>query len=599
MDDKSKKGSNPTEGSGTISEIRRKKKIRQKIVMAFLIICAIFSLTIAVKKIWLTPKIHNESITKMNADLTGKLVSKINVIPDSLSHNYEVELKGGGRYKTSGPGMDLREIQLVQSNGAELTFDRPKFNYQLIPSYLILLLFLMSIILSSGISTGKIFKKKDDKSTTKFSDIAGNKEAKEALTQVVQYLKDPDVFECLGARFPRGIILDGPPGTGKTLLGRAVAGEADAHFISCSGSDFNSMYVGVSGMKIKSFFAKARRNAPCVVFIDEIDAIGGKRLEEGSAVAREMGSTLNQLLVQMDGFEPNNGVIVIAATNRIELLDPALLRSGRFDRKIHVQLPTLSEREDILRIHGSGLNANEFSFQSVARSCIGMSGADMENLLNQAALIAVHEGSGAVTTTHAMTARDRMMMGDARTAQGKSFDDRTRKILAAHEAGHAIVGMVSGPDPVTRVSIVPRGQSLGQTITTPDGERMLHEKAALLNHVEMLLGGRAAEMLVTDTQTTGASDDLSRASELIHEMICTYGMHNGLLRVTTNSSDSMRFRAECESSQLLDECMVNASDIIKANRIIFDEMVAELVLNEEISENSMVDFTQRIGRKIH
>lgn len=577
-----------------VSEILRKNNVRKRWAI-FLVSALVLLVAAQLFTSSSHPALESQRISTMHADLAAGKVVVLQVEPSLLSNTFTVELKDGTRYETNGPRLDLAEARALQSQGVQVSFQQPAADYTALPHYLLIAILIVAMLASLGQSVGITFTRSASRSTTKFADVAGNLEAKEALAEVVQYLKDPDRYEKLGARFPRGVIMDGPPGTGKTLLGRAVAGEANASFMACSGSDFQSMFVGMSSMKIRSFFARARRNAPCLIFVDEIDAIGGKRLSEGTAVAREMSSTLNQLLVQMDGFEANAGVIVVAATNRIELLDPALLRSGRFDRHIHVQLPTLQEREDILRIHGRKLHGVRFEFAALARACIGMSGADLENLLNQAALIAAHQGASQVSQEHALLARDRLLMGDPRHAHGQAMDERTRRILAAHEAGHAVVGMVCGPDPVTRVSIVPRGQSLGQTMMTPVAERVVHEKTVLLDHIRLLLGGRAAEELAMCTQTTGAADDLARASELALELVGRYGMRQGMLRVTDKSSDTLRFAAERQAEELLGSCLTEAKQVIEQHREVFDAMVAELILREEIGEAKMLEFMKMLS----
>lgn len=587
--------SSNSQPSSAISALLSKKKTYKRLC-AGLAVAALVAVGARIVQVEffssLDPKTSKASVSKMYADLADGKVAKMSVIASYLSQAYGIELKDGTRYDTTGPRLDASDAREFQAKGVEVVFEPPKTDYSALPNYLLIGILISAMLLSVGQSIGISFTRKDKKSSTRFADVAGNTEAKGALEQVVQYLKDPLMFEKLGAKFPKGLIMDGPPGTGKTLLVRAAAGEANAHFMHCSGSDFQSMFVGMSSVKVRAFFARARRNAPCVVFIDEIDAIGGKRLTEGTSVAREMSSTLNQLLVQMDGFVANSGVIVVAATNRIELLDPALLRSGRFDRQIHLQLPTVHEREDILKIHGKSLMTDAFDFASIARASIGMSGADLENLLNQAALIAVSERAACVTTQHALLARDRMLMGEARYAHAKGFDERTRRILAAHEAGHAIVAMVCGSDPVSRVSIIPRGQSLGQTVMTPSSERVIHERSFLLNQVRLLLGGRAAELLVEQTQTAGVVDDLSRASALCMQMVCRFGMSNSLLFINESSSDSLRFTAEKEAEQIMASCMLDAQTIIEQNRPVLDLMIAELLATEEISELRMKELSK-------
>lgn len=585
-----------TNPGAKISAVLRKKRTRKILAfVAFAVVMIAAGAYFFRQQIWLEPSPPEVSIGRMNTDLAAGKVARIKVLPDFLYQQFVVELKDSAvRYRATGPKLESRDVRELQERGVEVDFVKPPLDLSSLPHYLLIFVLLSAMLISVAQSLGISFTRASRRSSTRFADVAGNTEAKEALGDVVQYLRDPRAFEAIGARFPRGIIMDGPPGTGKTLLGRAVAGEANANFIACSGSDFSSAFVGVTGMKIRALFARARRSAPCVIFIDEIDAVGGKRLSEGTAIAREMGSILNSMLVQMDGFAPNNGVVVIAATNRLELLDPALLRSGRFDRQLHIRLPNLHEREEVLLIHGKRLDPAVFDFKAVAKACVGMSGADLENVVNQAALIAVREGATAVRTTHGLEARDRLLMGDARPAHSKGFDERTRRILATHETGHAIVGMVHGPDPVTRVSIVPRGQSLGQTIMTPGAERVLHEKSLLLDHVRLLLGGRAAEMLICGTQTTGAADDLKRASAIVQDLVGTYGMHTGLLLVSERSSDALRERAERSAEEILAQLLGEATSTIERHRLVFEEMARELAEVEDLDEGRCLVYRNKL-----
>ena len=530
-------------------------------------------------------------------DLEQGNIKGISVTPNYLYQQYEIELKDGAKYKFEGPHTNLEESQKLAERGVKIEWaDAPSEHARHIPQYALLTLFSVFLLMTLGQQFGITFMKAATRSQVKMKDVAGNEEAKAAMQEIVEYLRNPEDYEKIGAKFPKGAIMAGPPGTGKTLLAKAVAGEANANFMAVSGSDFSSMFVAMTAMKIRGIFASAKRNAPCVIFIDEIDAIGGMRLSEGTAVAREMGSALNTLLVKMDGFDDNAGVIVIAATNRIDMLDPALLRSGRFDRHIHMQLPNLSERTEILKIHAEKINTQDgLDYEAVAKECAGMSGADMQNVINQAALIALREQSEVVTTTHALKGRDRVLMGDARHSQASSMTPKTKRILAVHESGHAIVGMVYGPDAVSRISILPRGQSLGQTMFIPAEDAYVVDAENLLCRIRVLLGGRAAEIFALDIQTTGAADDLQRATKFAMDYVTKYGMGSrSLLMVNEQSSEFTKLEAEKEASAVLERCMSDAYNVLLINRMVFEDMVSTLQRQEEIHGELVKKFALQV-----
>lgn len=582
--------------STSISELQRRRKRRNLYFIAVAVVVAVLLGAGAFYKNYTSgPELLEKSITEFNTDVGAGHVKSLKIEPDFLSQHFEVELKDGVRYKFSGPHIESKETQDLSAKGISVEYVSPATDLRSLPSYLMLMVFVLLLLMSAGPSLFSAAGR-PKKSDTKFDDVAGNEEAKAALADVVDYLRDPAPYEAIGAKFQKGVLLAGPPGTGKTLLARAVAGEAGASFLPVSGSDFSSPFVGVSGMKVRALFAKARRCAPCVIFIDEIDAIGGQRLSEGSAAAREMGSSLNALLVQMDGFESNVGIAVFAATNRIELLDAALLRSGRFDRHVHMQLPTLKEREQILRLHAGKVKLGEFDFSAVARACMQMSGADLANVVNQAALLAVRQGDKQITTRHGLQARDRVVMGDPRTAHAQGMDEPTRRILAVHEAGHALMGLIYGNNKVSRVSIIPRGRALGQTMLAPPEDVYIQHDDDLISMIRVLLGGRAAEMLVGLTQTTGASDDLARATTIAMDFVGRFGMsENGLLVVTERTSDLLRLKAEECANQILQECMDDAQNTIAHFRAVFDSMVSDLIANEEIDEAGIEAYRKAVS----
>jgi cell division protease FtsH len=370
----------------------------------------------------------------------------------------------------------------------------------------------------------------EDQVKVTFQDVAGCDEAKEEVKELVEFLRDPGKFQKLGGKIPRGVLMVGPPGTGKTLLAKAIAGEAKVPFFTISGSDFVEMFVGVGASRVRDMFEQAKKHAPCIIFIDEIDAVGRHRGAGLGGGHDEREQTLNQLLVEMDGFEGNEGIIVIAATNRPDVLDPALLRPGRFDRQVVVALPDLRGREHILKVHMRKVPlANDVDPFKIARGTPGFSGADLANLVNEAALFAARENAKDVRMEHFERAKDKIMMGAERKSMVMS--EQEKRLTAYHEAGHAIVGrLVPDHDPVYKVSIIPRGRALGVTMFLPEEDRYSHSKQALESRLASLYGGRVAEEIIFGTEkvTTGASNDIQRATQLARNMVTKYGLHRDL-----------------------------------------------------------------------
>ncbi|MDD3554638.1 MAG: ATP-dependent zinc metalloprotease FtsH [Deltaproteobacteria bacterium] len=360
--------------------------------------------------------------------------------------------------------------------------------------------------------------------TVTFEDVAGIDEAKAELTEIVDFLKDPQKFTKLGGRIPKGVLLVGTPGTGKTLLAKAIAGEAGVPFFSISGSDFVEMFVGVGASRVRDLFVQAKKNAPCIIFIDEIDAVGRHRGAGVGGGHDEREQTLNQLLVEMDGFETSEAVIVIAATNRPDVLDPALLRPGRFDRQVVVPVPDVRGREQILAVHAKKIALAEgLDLAKIAKGTPGFSGADLENLVNEAALLAAKEGKEKVTFDDFERAKDKVLMGAER--RSLILSDEEKRITAYHEAGHALVArLLPGTDPVHKVTIIPRGRALGLTQQLPQNDRHTYPSHYLLNNLAILMGGRVAEELVFNEFTTGAGNDIERASDMARKMVCEWGM---------------------------------------------------------------------------
>ena len=388
-----------------------------------------------------------------------------------------------------------------------------------------------------GFGKAKVRQAGDDKRKTTFDDVAGAKEEKEELEEIVEFLKAPKQFTALGARVPKGVLLVGPPGTGKTLLARAVAGEAGVPFFSMSGSDFVEMYVGVGASRVRDLFEQAKKNAPCIIFIDEIDAVGRQRGAGLGGGHDEREQTLNQLLVEMDGFSANEGIIMIAATNRPDILDHALMRPGRFDRQVVVGLPDLQGREEILRVHAKGKPlAPDVDLSVIAKSTAGFTGADLENLLNEAALLAARRHLHAITMPEIEEATVKVVVGTEKRSHVMTEEEK--KLTAYHEAGHAVVTYYCPTqDPVHQISIIPRGMAGGYTMHLPQEDRSYRCRNEMLEDVQVLLGGRVAEELTLDDISTGASNDIERATELARSMVTKYGMSEKLGPIVYGSSD--------------------------------------------------------------
>ena len=393
--------------------------------------------------------------------------------------------------------------------------------------------------MSFGKSRARLMTDKQSKVT--FDDVAGIDEAKQELQEVVEFLKDPKKFTRLGGRIPKGVLLVGPPGTGKTLLARAIAGEADVPFLSISGSDFVEMFVGVGASRVRDLFNQGKKHAPCIIFIDELDAVGRHRGAGLGGGHDEREQTLNQLLVEMDGFESNEGVIIMSATNRPDVLDPALLRPGRFDRQVVVPLPDIKGREKIFHVHVNKVPIDKNVDMAVlARGTPGFSGADIENLVNEAALRAARFDKTSVEMSDFEYAKDKVLMGTERKSM--VISEQEKRITAYHEAGHALIAkLIPGTDPLHKVTIIPRGRALGLTMQLPTDEKHTYPKQYLLNNIAILLGGRAAEELVLHDFTTGAGNDIERATELARKMVCEWGMSDNMGPLTYGKKEEQIF----------------------------------------------------------
>jgi cell division protease FtsH len=457
--------------------------------------------------------------------------------------------------------------------------------------------------MSFGKSKARLFAGKDNKVT--FQDVAGIDEAKEELQEIIEFLTDPKKFTKLGGRIPKGVLLVGSPGTGKTLLARAIAGEANVPFFSISGSDFVEMFVGVGASRVRDLFTQGKKNAPCIIFIDEIDAVGRHRGAGLGGGHDEREQTLNQLLVEMDGFESNEGVIVMSATNRPDVLDPALLRPGRFDRQIVVSIPDVKGREAILKVHARKTVVDEaVDLSIIARGTPGFSGADLENLVNEAALVAARRSKKAIEMIDFEYAKDKVLMGVERKSMIISLEER--KNTAYHEAGHALVAkLIPGSDPIHKVTIIPRGWALGLTQQLPIDERHTYPRGYLENEIVIFMGGRAAEELVLDHMTTGAGNDIERATKLARKMICEWGMSDRMGPVNYGKDEEHIFLGreiakhrdfsektaqdiDTELKSLVHGCYERAKGLLSANIDVL-HAIANGLLEKETLDGQEID----------
>jgi cell division protease FtsH len=525
----------------------------------------------------------------------------------------------GDKFTTTAPSSTdpqliptLRAHHVTFSAEASNTSPFLGFAVQLIPfiAIALVLVFILrqaqsggSQALSFGRSRAKLLSENRPKVT--FADVAGIEEAKEELGEVVEFLKYPKKFQALGARIPKGVLLLGPPGSGKTLLARAIAGEAGVPFFSISGSDFVEMFVGVGASRVRDLFEQAKKSAPCIVFIDEIDAVGRQRGAGLGGGHDEREQTLNQLLVEMDGFDQNTGVILIAATNRPDVLDPALLRPGRFDRQIVVDRADVKGRAAILAVHSKNKPlSKEISLDTLAKRTPGFSGADLENLLNEAALLAARRNKSVIEMAECEEAIDRVLVGPERKSLVMS--QREKENTAYHESGHAVVGgLTPNSDPVHKVTIIPRGMALGLTWSLPDEDRHSQTKNELFAIVKRMLAGRIAEEIKFGDVTTGASDDFAKATEIARRMVTQYGMSDTLGPIQygrgnhqvflgrdfgedRNYSEEVAFKIDTEVRKIIDDCYGDARRILEANWDKVERMVASLLEHETVETEEVL-----------
>ncbi len=551
------------------------------------------------------------SMSQLVADIKDQKVEKLEIAGNEMRGYYQenqqkIALKETGQealtvLNSAGIELDQIDMKVEDISTGQMIWE---LILNILP--LLLMFFFFAFILKQargaengllgfGQSKAKIFVK--GKQDAKFEDVGGMEEAKKELQEVVDFLKNPKKYQKVGARTPKGVLLMGPAGTGKTLLARAVAGEADVQFLSIAGSEFMEMLVGVGASRVRDLFETAKKLSPAIIFIDEIDAIGRARGQSNMGGHGEREQTLNQILVEMDGFEPNDNVIVMAATNRGELLDKALVRPGRFDRRVMVSLPDLEERKEIIQIHAQGKPLSEgLSFERIAKSTVGFSGADLENMLNEAAIAIAREDRSEVTLADVEEASLKVKLGPSKKRLQDKYE---RKLTAYHEAGHAVLAHVlEHTDPVHRISIISRGRALGYTFTPPEKDKLQTTKLELLDEIVELLGGRAAEQMKFTEQTAGASSDIKRATNIARAMVMQYGMsdlgpmnfapqydnsdYNTLWGKPYEISDKLQEKVDVEMRKIIHEAEQRSAQLLNEYEKELDKVAEELLEKESL-----------------
>ena len=601
----------------------KNKNLKNNLISYGFIICFFIAVIFIVNSMSAKPKVftYNEFIT----ELSNGTVTELKVTPKQSSSIYDIEGKYKNNSKTENfkikvPYTDtvISEVLEFSKSNKGLKVDINKDPdgssiFAILVNVLPLLIFIgfafyfltrqvggASKSFDFGKSKAKLHS---DKNKVTFDDVAGLIEEKYEVKELIDFLKNPKKFQRLGARIPKGVLLVGPPGTGKTLLARAVAGEANVPFYYISGSDFVELFVGVGASRVRDMFKQAKQNAPCLIFIDEIDAVGRQRGTGLGGGHDEREQTLNQLLTEMDGFGENEGIIIIAATNRPDVLDPALLRPGRFDRQVTVNLPDIKGREEILEVHAKNKKfAKGITLKYIAKRTVGFSGADLENLLNEAALLAVRRDKNEITMAELDEAHDRVLMGPAKKSH--KYTEKERKIVAYHEAGHAVVGIkLEGANEVQKITIVPRGHAGGYNLMLPKEETYLSTKKELLESISGLLGGRVSEEIVFNEVTTGAHNDFQQATKIARAMVTEYGMSSlGPIQLETqegsvflgrdynksrNFSGEIAYEIDKEMRKIIDDCYKKAEEIIKNNRDLLDLIAKELLKHETITKEQI------------
>ena len=577
-------------------------------------------------------KVHELTYNEFETNLKGNKITELSIVPRADGMVYEVTGKLEG-YKDNESfystlpltdatinrileAKDSKEFKVVAKSDPSSGF-LVQFLFNIFPMMLLVggALFFFSRQMGSSnksLDFGKSRAKlSEDNGSVTFKDVAGLIEEKEEVAELIDFLKNPKKFQKMGARIPKGVLLVGPPGTGKTLLAKAVAGEANVPFYFISGSDFVELFVGIGASRVRDMFRQAKQNAPCLVFIDEIDAVGRQRGTGLGGGHDEREQTLNQLLTEMDGFGANEGIIIIAATNRPDVLDPALLRPGRFDRQVTVNLPDVKGREEILEVHARNkVFAPSVKLANIARRTVGFSGADLENLLNEAALLAVRRDKKEITMAEIDEATDRVLMGPAK--KSKKYTDKEKEMVAHHEAGHVVLGLkLDDANDVQKVTIIPRGYAGGYAMMLPREETYTSTKKELLERITGLLGGRVAEEIVYNEVSTGAHNDFEKATKIARAMVTEYGMSDlGPIQFETqeggvflgrdynkskNFSNEVAHEIDLEMRKIINECYENAKKIISENRDLL-ELIASSLLEHETLTKEQIDYLAEHGK---
>ena len=603
-----------------------KKKIIQKTVVpySFLIIFMIsvlFFMSIS------NNRIVELSYDKFVNEINEKNIEELTIVPRKTAGIYEISgviktENGKENFYLKAPLSDKVVAEILDSDMKINTEADPasstilSFILNVLPTMILLIVAFIFISRQMGAANKSMdfgksrAKLNEDSKKVTFKDVAGLDEEKEEVQELIDFLKNPKKFTKLGARIPKGVLLQGPPGTGKTLLARAVAGEANVPFYFISGSDFVELFVGVGASRVRDMFKQAKHNAPCLIFIDEIDAVGRQRGAGLGGGHDEREQTLNQLLTEMDGFGANEGIIIIAATNRPDVLDPALLRPGRFDRQVTVNLPDVKGRKEILEVHAKNkIFAKNVKLENIAARTIGFSGADLENLLNEAALLAVRRNKQAITMAEIDEAHDRVLMGPAKISH--KYTDHEKRVVAFHEAGHAVMGLkLDGANEVQKITIIPRGQAGGYNLMQPKEETYLQTKTELLATISGYLGGRVAEELVFNEITTGAHNDFERATKIARAMVTEYGMSDlGPVQFeqqegsvflgrdynkSRNFSGQVAFEIDQEQRKIINECYEKTKKIIKNNMDLLT-LIAESLLKKETITKEEIEYLVEHG----
>ncbi len=544
-------------------------------------------------------------------------IESITIREEEYRGKFKSGFREGEIFKTIGPAGSEKALDLLAATDARIEYEKreeaslwQQILISWLPMILLFAFFFFSMrqiqvgggrAMSFGRSRAKLLQ--EDQKKVTFKDVAGVDEAKYELEEIIEFLREPKKFTRLGGRLPKGVLLIGAPGTGKTLLARAVAGEAEVPFFSISGSDFVEMFVGVGASRVRDLFEQGKKNAPCIIFIDEIDAVGRHRGAGLGGGHDEREQTLNQLLVEMDGFDSNEGVIIMAATNRPDVLDPALLRPGRFDRRVTVPRPAMKGREEILRVHTRNVVLEEgVDLSVIARGTPGFSGADLANLVNEAALQAARSNKKATFLEDFELAKDKVLMGSER--KSLIINDEEKRMIAYHESGHTLVAkMLPGTDPVYKVSVIPRGMALGVTQQLPIDERHLHSKEYAENNIAVMMGGRCAEELIFQQQTTGAGDDIEKATNMARKMVCDWGMSSlGPLHFGNQEGEIFLGRDFAQQKEYSEETAMTidremkaivtrnyerASKILEENKTTLHNLAEALLEHETLDESQI------------